>query len=139
MKLPRRRRRDRPLVPLASMGDIAFLLIIFFMVTSIFIQEAHLKVTPARSPDIEELGQSMLSVVLDSEGALWLQGEPCHPDSLEAAVAALLHNRDDNTVMLTVDRHRRHREFGGVIMALSEAGAEIALIGNRDSLTEQER
>ena len=40
------------MIPIASMGDIAFLLIIFFMLTSNFIQEAHIRLTPASAADV---------------------------------------------------------------------------------------
>ena len=134
-----RRNRSQLFIPIASMGDIAFLLIIFFMLTSIFLQEAHLDAAPARSLDIEELSESMVSVVLDSSGNLWLQGVACPPDSLESAVAVLIAHREDKTVMLKVDRERPYREYGDIMMALSEAGAEIALIGTRGSAPEQGR
>ncbi len=130
MKLSRRK-RPQLFIPIASMGDIAFLLIIFFMLTSIFLKEAHLEVAPARSPDIAELEESMVSVVLDKNGELWLQGIACHPSSLESAIGALIDNRDDKTVMLKIDRDRPYQEFGDIMLAISEAGAEIALIGAR--------
>lgn len=138
MKLSRRK-RSQLFMPIASMGDIAFLLIIFFMLTSIFIKEAHLEVAPPRSPDIEELSESMVSVVLDNNGELWLQGVFCHASSLESAVSALIEHREDKTVMLKIDRERPYREFGEVMMALSETGADIALIGTRGSVPEQGR
>ncbi len=138
MKLSRRK-RSQLYIPIASMGDIAFLLIIFFMMTSIFLQEAHLEVTPAQSPDIDEVSESMISIVLDKQGDLWLQGSVCPPESLESAVSALLHNREDRTVMLRIDRDRPYREYGEIMMALSEVGAEIALIGSRTGALEQGR
>ena len=128
----RRARRIRPLVPVASMGDIAFLLIIFFMVTSNFIREAHVEYKPATSPDIQPIEESQVSVTLDKDGALWLQGKPCPVGLLEEGARALLDEREDKAVMLKVDKEMTHDKYGPVFLALSKAGAEIALVGQQE-------
>jgi len=120
------------MVPVASMGDIAFLLIIFFMLTSIFIKEAHVEVDPPAAPGIERVKESQVSVTMDKDGSLWLQGQPCPVEILEEGVTALLAERDDKLVMLKIDKDIRHETFGPVFMALSKAGAEIALVGKRE-------
>lgn len=130
----RRPRKRKPYVPVSSFGDIAFLLIIFFMVSSVFMREAHIKADEAGSPDIEELDELRVSVVLDKEGALWLQGQPCPFEALAARVERLLGDAEgeNRRVALRIDRKRTHDEFGKVLMALSEVGAEIVLIGRRE-------
>ena len=127
----RRRARLSFIVPVTSMGDIAMLLIIFFMVTSNFIKEAHVELTQPKSPDIERLKESQLSVSLDRDGELWLQGKPCPVDALESGIAALIEGRDDKVVMLKVDKDLPQEKFGPVMMALSKAGAEISLVGTK--------
>ena len=125
----RRGRRIPAMVPIASMGDIAFLLIIFFMLTSNFIKEAHVVLDRPTAPDIEEMKESQISVSMDKEGQAWLQGEPCPVEVIEEGVAALLADRDDKLVMLKIDREAPHEVYGEVFLQLSRAGAEIALVG----------
>ena len=90
MMINRKRRKMSIIVPIASMGDIAFLLIIFFILASNFAQEAHIEFDPAKSPDIEKMERSQVSVVVDQEGQIWLQGEECPVDLLDGGVEALL-------------------------------------------------
>jgi biopolymer transport protein ExbD len=130
MKIKRPRRR-MPFVPTASFGDIAFLLIIFFMVASVFMKEANIKVKPAVSPDIEKVSNPPVSVILDSDGKVWLQGEEYAKDALEAELTALLHEKTDKQVLLKVDRSQKQKDFGLVLKALSNAGAEITLVGEK--------
>ncbi len=130
MKIARRRRRQ-PLLPLTSFGDIAFQLIIFFVLASVFMKEAHIKSRPPESPDIEILEQAPLSVVLDEQGRLWVQGEECALDALEPLVSSLLGDRKDRRVYLKMDRDRRYREFGRVLAALAQSEAELVLIGEK--------
>lgn len=129
----RRGHRIPPLVPVASMGDIAFLLIIFFIVTTNFIKEAHVKVDQPEAPGIVEMEESPISVSLDQDGKLWVQGQPCPIEVLEDGVAALLAEREDKVVMLKIDRTATNRDYGPIFLALSRAGAEIALIGTPEN------
>lgn len=129
MKVGRKKGMDKILIPIASMGDIAFLLIIFFMLASNFIKEAHVDLKEATSPDIDSLEEVKVSVSVDKEGQTWLQGKPCPVDALEGGVSVLLKESEKKTVMLKVDRELKQEVYGPVLMALSKAGAEIALIG----------
>ena len=131
MMIKRKRRKMAIMVPIASMGDIAFLLIIFFILASNFAQEAHIEFDPAKSPDIEKMERSQVSVVVDKEGQIWLQGEECPVDLLDGGVKALLADEDNKVVMLTVHRELPHDAYGPVFLKLSEAGAEIALVGEK--------
>jgi biopolymer transport protein ExbD len=129
--ITRRRERLKPLVPIASMGDIAFLLIIFFMLTSNFIKEAHVDLTPPKSEDIEIIRETHVSISVDRDGLIWLQGKPCHQDLLENATEALLSDRKEKVVMVKIDKDLTEETFRPVLMALSRAGAEIALVGTK--------
>ncbi len=130
MKL-RRRSRKKALVPLTSFGDIAFLLIIFFMVASIFMREQHINITEAASPDID-LVELAISVVVDEEGEIWLEGQNIPKPALESQLSLMLEGQVDNRVMLKIDRNLRQRDFGDVIGILADAGAEILLLGEKE-------
>ncbi|MFT5129243.1 MAG: biopolymer transport protein ExbD, partial [Rhodothermales bacterium] len=60
---------------LATMGDIALLLIIFFMLEANFIKEAHVQVELPTSPDIDEIEDSQVSVVMDADALVYVQGQ----------------------------------------------------------------
>ena len=70
----KRRKKSLPIIPTASMGDIAFLLIIFFMLASNFMKSANVKAEEPASPDVEQQEPALVSVIYDQEGKLWLQG-----------------------------------------------------------------
>ena len=131
MMIKRNRRKMPMAVSVASMGDIAFLLIIFFILASNFTKEVHIDFDPAKSPDIEKMERSQVSVTLDKDGQIWLQGEECPVDLLARGVEALLDAQDNKVVMLTVHRELPHDVYGEVFLKLSEAGAEIALVGEK--------
>lgn len=66
-----RSKRGEPFVPTASMGDIVFLLLIFFMVTTIFRKESGLPVELPRAEAGEEVDREMVSnIFIDRFGRI---------------------------------------------------------------------
>ena len=51
----RRKKRATVPVPLATMGDIAFQLIIFFVLTSTFMKSSNIDLVEPKSPDVDEI------------------------------------------------------------------------------------
>jgi biopolymer transport protein ExbD len=131
MKLKKKKRKVSILVPIASMGDIAFLLIIFFMLTSNFMKESKVELEEAESVDIEILKETSISVAVDEDAVIWVQGRECSVDELKANVEDYMAGQNKNTVMLKIDKDLNHEQYGKVLMELSKAGAEIALIGKQ--------
>ncbi|MHC4885624.1 MAG: ExbD/TolR family protein [Planctomycetota bacterium] len=128
----RRKKRLKPVVPIASMGDIAFLLIIFFMLTSNFMKNRGIELEEARSSDLVALKKTHVTVTIDEESVLRLQGEICEPALLENAVAAVLKDRDDKRVELKIDKDVLKKDYQPVFMALGRAGAKVALVGQKE-------
>lgn len=125
----RRRKKMKIAVPVASMGDIAFLLIIFFMLTSQFMKQINIE--EAASPDIQNVKATKVSVVMQEDGALTFNGQPCTVGMLEGAVAAAVQDLEDKRVELKIDKRLRQEEFMPVVEALSKAGAKLALVGQK--------
>lgn len=131
MKIKRICRR-KPYVPTASFGDIAFLLIIFFMVTSVFMREKHIEVYEAKAVEVEKIAAKTISVVVDVNGEIWLQGDKCPFDALGPSISVLLEGNKEKVVMVKIDKDQSQENFGKVLLAVSSAGADIALLGQKD-------
>jgi biopolymer transport protein ExbD len=118
-------------IPIVNIGDIAFLLIIFFILSSAFMRETYIKLTQPTSIDITRMKDSPVSVTVDQKGDVWLQGTRCNVENLDTGVMTLLEGKKEKVVMLKIDKALVQKQYGPVLMALSKAGAEIALIGNQ--------
>lgn len=130
-------RRKAINVPIASIGDLAFLLIMFFMLTSTFMREAPLDLAPPTSADIERMEDSPIIVSIDSEGAIYLQGVLiADADGVEWGVSGLLEGIEDPADRLVVfrcDRGVSKSVFEPVIRAIAQAGARIAAVGEPEN------
>ncbi len=135
MNRTQNRRRRGIKVPVASMGDIAFLLIIFFMICSNFARDAHLDLTPPLAPDLETLEESNISVSIDVEGRIYIQGEEvAGAEAVEAAVRAWIAGRpsdEQHLVLFKCDAAVDKEVFEPVLDAISQAGGVIAAVGDR--------
>ncbi len=130
MRLQRRKRLD-VLVPIATMGDIAFLLIIFFILATTMIREANLDVTPAASRDIDKQQLKPISITMDTEGLIYLQGDEKDVGTLESDLTRMLDSRPEKIVTVRIDKDIEFEQFKPVLMAVSKAGGTPNLTGTK--------
>ena len=125
----RRRKKPTILLPLSSMGDIAFLLIIFFMLVSSFMKNNQ-EFDPATSEDIIDLPTAEISVVLDKDNRLWIQGLEISSSDLAGALEVLVQERRRETeVHVSIHKDLTRTDYMPVMEALSEAGVRFKLTG----------
>lgn len=122
MRLPRARRTS-PTIPTASMADIAFLLLIFFICTTIFRIEEHGMVdlpSAHEGRDIE--AKSRVTVELTGEGALLVDQQPSDRAALEAFLTAGTAEAQTPLVSLRIDRDVPSSVVSDLIEAIKRAG-----------------
>ena len=132
-------RRSDIAVPIASMGDIAFLLIIFFMVASNFAKESPVKPELARAVELEVLEQTAIQVAIDKDGQIFLnRAQVPDAQAIEYGVAALIEARgpqpegaDPPVVLFKCDRNVDKSVFEPVLDAIAKSGAVVAAAGER--------
>lgn len=128
MKIPRK--RFQATVPSIAMGDIAFNLLIFFVILARAQDDSHLKWQPASTPKVEAVKHAGVSVVIDVDNKLYLNGQEIGESQLADAIEKHLGAAPAGarTVVLKVDRDATALRFEPVIEAISEAGGELVHI-----------
>ncbi|MCX7415139.1 MAG: biopolymer transporter ExbD [Planctomycetota bacterium] len=128
-------RRVALTVPLASMGDIAFLLTIFFLLTSNFAKDDTRNITPPTATQLAELEKQNISVSIDADGGIFFNGRPVgSPGVIEAGVAGFLVGKkepQDRMVVFRCDKAVDQNVFEPVLAAISKAGGVIAAVGEK--------
>jgi len=109
------------------MGDIAFNILIFFVILARANDDSYLKWRPARSDEVEAAGYSKVSVLIDTENRLYLNGHQVGVASLADQIQELLGNAPvgQRTVMLKVDSEAQALHYEPVIEAISQAGGDL--------------
>ena len=121
--------RPAPAIPTASMSDIAFLLLVFFLLVSAFREDVGL---PAGLPPVTERVQpvrSLLTVQVAASGALAVEGETMAPEAVREAVAAFA--AGGGPVEVKAHRSAPYAAYAAavdaVLMGHRDAGAEPRL------------
>ena len=110
-----------------AMGDIAFLLLIFFVILAKAQDDSHLRWEPAAADELEQAKNYKASVVIDVKNKTYLNGRPIAQAQLEGALGELLGDAEPSkrTVLLKVHKDATVLQFEPVIEAVSKSGGEI--------------
>lgn len=104
------------------MGDIAFLLLIFFMATTIFKTEEGIEVRLPQSETSEkQKKESVLHVWIDQTGRVWLNDRFVSSDRLHASIARSAEARPGLVVAFNADERAPYRAIASVLEQLKEA------------------
>ena len=127
MKLPPRS-RVLAAIPLSSTADIAFLLLIFFIVLARTTSEATVNWEPAESRQrLIRPDDTVATVVIDEKGRTFVNGIEAFPDDVGLRVADLLGERPPGkrVVLVKIDRRATADQFEKVFSLISEQGGEL--------------
>ena len=138
MKLAKRLRPKHD-VPVAAMSDIAFLLIVFFMLTTQMLKEAGLEYQVPAVRRTVDLPETTVTVLIDNKGDVYLNGEPCGLGNLKFELEKILVNlpEAERLVYFKCDQGNKAKTFVPAIGVVSEMGAEVELVTEKE--TEQDR
>jgi len=119
------RRRSAAVLNLTPLIDIVFLLLIFFMLTSHFIEKQVIPITLPRAETGDDVTRKdFLEVLITPEGELLVDGDPVQPDDLEQTIRGALHAPGVRFVKLRGDQAANFGLAVKVIDAARSAGAE---------------
>ena len=120
-------------IPTSSMADIAFLLLIFFLVTTtIDIDKGLGLVLPAEGETIEIKKKNILNCLINSSGMVLLGGEPVNLKDVSRIVKEKL--RENNKLIISVKTHEKthYKDYVAIIDQLKIADATRISIADTD-------
>lgn len=111
-------------IPTASTGDIAFLLLIFFMVTTIFIKETGLVVDLPRAEAGEKIKQDMVSnIFINKRGQISIDDMMVRPQDVAALMGKKIVANPALIVAFKADKETPYKVVSDVMEALKEVNA----------------
>ena len=127
----RKRKRMDLVLPTSSMGDIAFLLIIFFILASNFMKSANIEAEKPSSQEVDAIDDAQVDVVIDKNGKFYVQGVEVDRNLIESAVQQAVSEHRDKPVHLLVDKNLQKKDFMPAIEALGSSGVKVILVGEK--------
>jgi biopolymer transport protein ExbD len=118
-----RRKREEPRIELTPMVDVVFLLLIFFMISTTFIDTPGIavKLPESSAPALVKTPEEV-EVALSRQGEIYLQGEAVSPEALAERLRGYGAQAGDMTFMLRADEQALHGRVVQVMDIAREAG-----------------
>jgi len=106
-------------IPLNSMSDVAFLLLIFIMVIALinFRKEVHIEYATAQTV-LNTGAEKNLEVWVNHEGGIFISGDPADIPALERTVADLYVGAPDTRIHILADRNTPYEKINAVLEVL---------------------
>ncbi|HMP74414.1 MAG TPA: biopolymer transporter ExbD [Kiritimatiellia bacterium] len=117
-------------VNLSPLIDIVFLLLIFFMVTSVFIEETGVEIQTPSAMSAKDLEKNSILLAVTAEGEIFFDGQAIALNRLRGVVARLQRERP-RPVILLADEESRTGWLVRVIDECKLAGAEQVSVAAR--------
>ena len=124
MTLRRQRlRRRRVSLDISALIDVVFLLLLFFAVTTTFLEQPGIELSLPESSSAETTPPQQVRLFVSAEGKVFLADEPVELDQLESQLKAALQKRTDKDVILSADSRVDHGLVVKIMDAARRAGA----------------
>ncbi len=122
-------RAGKPEISMAPLIDVVFLLLIFFVATTIFPDSHGLVIERAAATSAEPLSGEQLRFVVDKEGTIHYRNRNISVEEVAKVVNDRITTAPGSRVLLEVDRRARTEALIRVMDASKRAGArQIAIL-----------
>jgi biopolymer transport protein ExbD len=130
MRLQARPRRQAA-INITSLIDVIFMLLLFFMITSTFLEQPgiQLELPTARTASVAEPQEVVLSV--DRSGGLFLNRRPLELEDLEAEIRKVLPGMKDGSLVLKADQEVAHGLVVRIMDLAKRGGVKKLIIGTK--------
>ena len=118
MKLKRPRAKNF-YIPLNSMSDVAFLLLIFIMLVALINYRKEVKIEyPDAKTALRTSEEKNLEVWIDKDGGIYLDGTDADLLALERVIGELYRGAPDTRVHIIADRNTPYEKINAVLEVL---------------------
>lgn len=120
-------------IPTSSMADIAFLLLIFFLVTTTIDMDKGLGIIlPPEGDTIEIRKKNILTCLINSQGKVLLGGDPVETRNINRVVKEKIKKNEKLIISVKSHDKTRYKDYVAVIDQLKMANAKRISIAETD-------
>ena len=119
-------------IDISPLIDVVFLLLIFFIVTTVFVKETGVEVSKPRAASAEDLDRQAILIAVTDQSRVWHGGREIGFDGVRSVVAAMLEVNPDSPVVIRADSGAPTDSTVKVIDAAKLAGAEYVSLATEN-------
>jgi biopolymer transport protein ExbD len=124
--------RQTPTIAMAPLIDMVFLLLIFFMVATVFPDDVGVEVEKPEADTAKALPKQNLLFAITAQGALYHGGETITFDEATAIIGAAIRVKPETAVIVEPDKLSYTKSLVDFLDTAREAGATNIAIATED-------
>jgi biopolymer transport protein ExbD/biopolymer transport protein TolR len=118
-----RKQNEEPRIDLTPMVDVVFLLLIFFMISTTFVESPGISIKlPESSAQTIDREPKEIKVYLSKEGDIFYRDQKISLDNFKALLADYQSDAERTTVLLLADQESRHGKVVALMDLARDAG-----------------
>jgi len=111
-------------IDLTPMLDVVFILLIFFIVTSVFVTEAGIEVTKPEASTSEGKKGDLILIAVGPAGDIWIDGDQVDPRFIRSRFELRLADAPNSAVIIQADAGADNEQ----VMLILEAAREASIL-----------
>lgn len=115
-------------IDLTPMLDVVFILLIFFIVTSVFVTEAGIDVVRPEASTADPQKGDLILIAVGSEGDIWIDGEMIDPRAIRSRFELRLADAPNSSVIIQADAGADNEQVMLVLAAARESNIQAVSI-----------
>lgn len=122
---------DETAIDMSPLIDCVFILLIFFIVTTTFVEEAGIEVDKPQAASSSQLEKTSLMIALSAKGEIFCEGKNIGVQGVRAAVKRSQRSGEDVPVIVQADQDSSSGLLVRIIDEAKLAGAEKVSVATR--------
>ena len=111
-------------IELTPMLDVVFILLIFFIVTSVFVTEAGIEVSKPEASTVEDTSGDLILIAVGASGDIWIDGDQIDPRFIRSRFELRLADAPNSAVIIQADQNSNNEQVMLILAAAREANIE---------------
>ena len=122
--MKRKQQEEAGEIDLTPMLDVVFILLIFFIVTSVFVTEAGIEVTRPEASTVEPTSGDLILIAVGPNGDIWIDGDQIDPRFIRSRFELRLADAPNSAVIIQADANANNEQVMIILQAAREANIE---------------
>ena len=111
-------------IDLTPMLDVVFILLIFFIVTSVFVTEAGIEVIKPEASTVEDTSGDLLLIAIGPSGDIWIDGDQIDPRFIRSRFELRLADAPNSAIVIQADQNADNEQVMLILEAARDANIE---------------
>lgn len=119
-------------IDLTPMLDVVFILLIFFIVTSVFVTEAGIDVSKPEASTAQARSKDLILIAISDDGQIWIDGEQLDPRFIRSRFERRLAETPNASVVIQGDRAAQNEHVMTILQAARDANIAAVSISTEN-------